>query len=87
MSTEERIQEAIKSKKVVIGYRNSIKFIKVNTPKLIVISNNLPESLRKEMEQNAKVGKMMLDVFKGTSRELGTFCGKPFPVSALVIEG
>jgi len=87
MSAQEMIQEAIKAKKVVIGYRNSIKFIKVNTPKLIVISNNLPESLRKEVEQNAKVGKMKLETFDGTSRELGTFCGKPFPVSALVIEG
>jgi len=87
MNTHEIIQEAIKSKKIIIGYRNSIKFIKVNTPKLIVISNNLPESLRKEMEQNAKVGKMKMEVFDGSSRELGTFCGKPFPVSALVIEG
>jgi len=87
MSTQDMIQEAVKSKKIILGYRNSIKFIKVKTPKLIVISNNLPESLRKEVEQNAKVGKMKLEVFNGTSRELGTFCGKPFPVSALVIEG
>ena len=87
MSAQEMIQEALKSKKIVLGYRNSIKFIKVNTPKLIVISNNLPEALRKEMEQNAKVGKMKVEVFEGNSRELGTFCGKPFPVSALVIEG
>jgi len=43
--------------------------------------------LRKEIEQNAKVGSMKLEVFNGTSRELGTFCGKPFPVSALVIKG
>jgi len=87
MTAEELIQEAIKKKKIILGYRNSIKFIKVNTPKLIVISNNLPENSRKEIEQNAKVGKMKLEVFKGTSRDLGTFCGKPFPVSTLVIEG
>lgn len=87
MNAQDMIQEALKAKKIVIGYKNSIKFIKVNTPKVIVISNNLPESLRKEIEQNAKVGKMKLEVFSGNSRELGTFCGKPFPVSALVIEG
>lgn len=87
MNTQEIIQEALKSKKIVLGYRNSIKFIKVKIPKVIVISNNLPETLRKEIEQNAKVGKMKVEVFSGTSRELGTFCGKPFPVSALVIEG
>ena len=87
MKTEDIIQEAIKSKKIMLGYKNSIKLIKVKTPKLIVISNNLPEVLRKEIEQNAKVGNMKVEVFSGTSRELGTFCGKPFPVSALVIEG
>lgn len=87
MNAQEMIQESLKANKVVIGYKNSIKFIKLNAPKVIVIANNLPESLRKEIEQNAKVGNMKLEIFNGTSRELGTFCGKPFPVSALVIKG
>jgi large subunit ribosomal protein L30e len=87
MNVQEMIQEALKSKNIVIGYKDSIKFIKVNAPKLIVISNNLPESLRKEIEHNAKVGNMKLEVFSGTSKDLGIFCGKPFPVSALVIKG
>jgi large subunit ribosomal protein L30e len=87
MNVQEMIQEALKTKKVLIGYKDSIKFIKVSTPKLIVISNNLPESLRKEMEHNAKVGNMKIEVFDGTSNELGIFCGKPFPVSALIIKG
>ena len=87
MNVQEMIQQALKSKNVIIGYKDSIKFIKLNTPKLIVISNNLPESLRKEMEHNAKVGNMKLESFSGTSKDLGIFCGKPFPVSALVIKG
>jgi large subunit ribosomal protein L30e len=87
MNVQEMIQEALKSKNIVIGYKDSIKFIKVNAPKLIVISNNLPESLRKEIEHNAKVGNMKLEVFSGSSKDLGIFCGKPFPVSALVIKG
>lgn len=87
MTVQEMIQEAIKTKKIVIGYRDSIKFIKVNTPKVIVISNNLPQSLRNEIEQNAKVVKMKVEIFNGDSRQLGIFCGKPFPVSTLVIKG
>ena len=87
MNVQEMIQEALKSKNIVIGYKDSIKFIKVNAPKLIVISNNLPESLRKEIEHNAKVGNMKLEVFSGSSKDLGIFCGKPFPVSTLVIKG
>jgi len=87
MNAQEMIQDALKTKKVVIGYKDSIKFIKLNTPKLIVISNNLPESLRKEIEHNAKLGNMKMEVFNGNSKELGIFCGKPFPVSMLVIKG
>lgn len=87
MTVQEMIQEAIKTKKVVIGYRDSIKFIKVNSPKLIVISNNLPQSLRKDIEQNAKVSKMKVEIYNGDSKQLGVFCGKPFPVSTLVIKG
>jgi large subunit ribosomal protein L30e len=87
MKAQEMIQEALKSKKIILGYKETIKFIKVNTPKLIVISNNLPESLRMEIEHNAKVGNMKIEVFDGNSKELGIFCGKPFPVSALIIKG
>lgn len=87
MTVQETIQAAIKSKNVVIGYRDSVKFIKVNAPKLIVISNNLPQGLRKEIEQNAKVSNMKVEIFNGDSKQLGIFCGKPFPVSTLVIKG
>lgn len=87
MTVQEMIQAALKSKNIVIGYRDSIKFIKVNAPKLIVISNNLPQSLRKEIEQNAQVSNMKVEIFNGDSKQLGIFCGKPFPVSTLVIKG
>ena len=87
MNLQETIQEALKTSRAVLGYKDSVKFIKVNTPKVIVISNNLPESLRKEIEHEAKVSNIKLEVFEGNSKELGTFCGKPFPVSTLVIKG
>ncbi|MBU5537018.1 MAG: 50S ribosomal protein L30e [Candidatus Aenigmatarchaeota archaeon] len=80
------IQSAIKSNKVIIGYNECIKYIKVNTPKMIIVANNLPISMRKELEHNSKVSKTKFEVFDGTSRELGIVCGKPFPVTTLVIK-
>jgi len=87
MNIQEEVQTAIKNNKVVFGYRRSIKFIKLNTPKLIVVANNLPEKLRKDIEHHVKVGGIKMETFNGTSRELGIICSKPFPVSTLVIKG
>lgn len=87
MNVQEEVQTAVKNSKVVLGYRRSIKFIKLNAPKLIVICNNIPEKARKEIEHNAKVSGVKVETFNGTSKELGIICSKPFPVSTLVIKG
>lgn len=87
MTLTEILQTALKADKTIIGYRRSIKFIKSNTPKLVVIAKNSPDGLRKEVEHNAKVSGVKVEVFEGSSKELGIFCGKPFPVTTLVIKG
>lgn len=81
------IQDAIKSRNAVIGYRKSIKFIKSNIPKLIVVADNMPEKKRKKIEYNAKLFGIKVDIFDGTSKELGVICGKAFPIEILVIKG
>lgn len=82
----ETIQSAIKVNKVIIGYRRSIRLIKTGSPKLIVIANNLPKKMKDEIEHNAKVGSVQVEIFNSSSKELGVVCGKPFPVSTLVIK-
>jgi large subunit ribosomal protein L30e len=87
MSLTETIQAGLKAKKAIIGYRESIKFIKSNSPKIIVMAENSPERTRKEIEHNAKVSGVKVEIFNGSSKELGIVCGKPFPVTTLVIKG
>lgn len=86
MSLTEVILDAIKLKKVIFGYRQAIKLIKSGKPKLVVIAENIPESMRKQIEHNAKIFNLKVEIFNGSSKELGVICGKPFPVSTLVIE-
>ena len=83
----EEIQAAIKNNNAILGYRESIKFIKLNQPKLVVISNNLPEQIKNEIQHIAKLSNSKAEIFEGSSKELGTICGKPFPVSVLTIKG
>lgn len=87
MNLTATIQEAIKSNKAIIGYRKTIRFIKMNSPKLIVVAKNIPEKMREEIEYNAKLSDIKIEIFNGTSKELGVICGKQFPIATLVIKG
>ena len=84
---EDEIQDAMKGQKAILGYRQSIKFIKLDEPKLVVIAKNIPENKKKEIEHNAKVSNVRMEVFEGSSKDLGVICGKPYPVSIVVIKG
>lgn len=86
MTFNDEIQSGIKSNKAVIGYNEAANYLKTNTPKMIIVSKNLPLSVRKEIEYNAKVSRTKFEVFDGTSRELGVVCGKPFPVTTIILK-
>ncbi len=86
MTLTEEIQSSVKSKKVIVGHNQSVAYIKTNTPKMIIVANNLPLSVRQELEHNAKVSRTRFEMFEGTSRELGVVCGKPFPVTTIILK-
>jgi len=82
----EEIKTALKANKAILGYRRSIRFIKLNRSQLIVMANNVPEQIKSEIEHVAKLSDSKFEIFNGNSRDLGIFCGKPFPVSVLTIK-
>jgi large subunit ribosomal protein L30e len=86
MGLIEDVQSAVKQGKAVIGYRRSLKEIKSGSPELVVIANNIPEEMKKNVEQNAKVSKLAVKTFDGTSVQLGVICGKSFPISMIAIK-
>ena len=86
MELTEDIQAAIKSGRALIGYRETMKLLKSGDAKSIVVSNNIPENVKKEIEHNAKLSGTKLEIFEGSSKDLGVVCGKPFSVTALAIK-
>lgn len=86
MSMAEEIQSAVKAGNAIIGYRESMKYLKGSEAKTIVIAGNVPKEMDAEVRHNAKVANARLEVFEGSSRDLGTACGKPFPVAVVVIK-
>ena len=88
MTLADDIQSSVKSDKSIIGYRETIKFLKSGGKvKYAIIADNIPETMDTELKQNSKVAGTKLEKFDGTSKDLGTACGKPFPVAAMIIKG
>jgi len=65
---------------VRFGLTETKKCIEKGEAKLVVVSSNCPEKSLAESGSSPKVL-----VFDGTTVELGSACGKPFPISALAI--
>lgn len=81
----EDLRTALSEKKVILGSKRTVKYLKLGKTKKIIISSNCPESVKKDIEHYTKLTGIKLENFDGTSKQLGIFCGKPFSISALAI--
>jgi large subunit ribosomal protein L30e len=86
MTLIEDIQAAMKANNAILGYKKSLEYLRNNSPKTIVIANNLQAIEKREIEHDANISGTSIEIFDGSSKELGVVCGKPFPISALVIK-
>ena len=73
------LKTAATTGKVRFGLAETKKSIKKGEAKLVVVSSNCPE------DDIAGESLLKVVVFNGTNVELGSACGKPFPISALAI--
>jgi large subunit ribosomal protein L30e len=75
----------LKTGKSVTGFRQVEKTLLVGNPKLIILSRNCPTDEMEQIMYYAKIASVPCEVAKEDSMELGSVCGKPFPVSAISI--
>ena len=76
---------AVRTGKVLLGSKSAVKAAKLGKAKLIIVAENCPEDVRKDIDYYARLSGIPVLEFKGSSYDLGLVCGKPFMVSALVI--
>ena len=77
-----------KSGKYVLGTKSTLRTIRDGKGKLVIISSNCPPLERAKIEYYAVLGKVQVVHFAGTNVDLGTACGRYFPVSVLsIIDG
>ena len=79
------IRLAVDTGKVRFGSRDALKSALNSEAKLIVLAENCPKAVKGEIEHSSGLSGVPLYRYGGTSMELGSLCGKPFPVSALSI--
>lgn len=85
MDMNKAIRMAVDTGEVKFGARDTIKDASSGKAKLIIISANCPKQTREAVDRNAKMSSVPVLVYDGSSIELGSLCGKPFPVSALSV--
>lgn len=79
------IRLAVESGKVGFGSRKGIRELLMGTAKLAVVAGNVPSELAEDARRYGELSGIPMVEFPGTSIELGSICGKPFPVSVLVV--
>ncbi len=75
----------VRTGKIVIGSKNTIKLLKLGSLKYVVISSNVAENIRQDVEYYSRLSNIPIIVFPGSNRELGTILGKPFSVAVMGI--
>lgn len=80
-----RLALVMKSGKTSIGYKSTLKSLRLGRAKLVIISNNCPPLRRSEIEYYAMLAKAGVHHYVGNNIELGTACGKFFRASVLAV--
>lgn len=80
-----KIQLVMKSGKAALGYKTTIKSLRLNKAKMVLISSNTPALRKSEIEYLAMLAKCGVHHYSGNNSELGTACGKYYRVSVLAV--
>ena len=85
MSLNQPIASAVSTGTCKIGAKSSITAVKKGEAKLVVVAANCPKDERDDIERYAQLSGIKVQIFEGTSWDLGEVVGKPFMVSAIAI--
>jgi len=85
INIERELKTAIRTGKVILGSKSTIKTLKLGKSKMIIIASNCPIEIREDIEYYCKLSSTPYYIYPGNSWELGALCGKPFMVAAFSI--
>ncbi|KAI0522020.1 50S ribosomal protein L30e-like protein [Xylaria bambusicola] len=84
-SINSKLALVVKSGKITLGYKSSLKSLRSGKAKLVIIAGNTPPLRKSELEYYSMLSKTPVHHFEGTSIELGTSLGKLYSCSTMAI--
>lgn len=85
MDVDRGIRVAVDTGNVTLGSKKTIQALKLGNGKLVIISENCPVEVSEDVMQYSKLSEIPVITFEGSSVDLGSVCGKPFTVAAMVV--
>ncbi|WP_459201216.1 50S ribosomal protein L30e [Methanococcus sp. CF] len=85
MDINRAIRVAVDTGKVALGTKQAIKNIKHGEGQLVIIADNCAKDVKEDIFYYTQLSETPVYTHQATSIELGAICGKPFPVSALLV--
>ncbi len=76
---------AINTGRVRLGSKVAMREIRMGRAKMAILSSNCPEVVKERVEDYGRLAEIPIFEHQKDSLDLGVLCGKPFPVSAIVI--
>ncbi|KAJ9141664.1 hypothetical protein NKR23_g7686 [Pleurostoma richardsiae] len=80
-----RLALVIKSGKVTLGYKSTLKALRSGKAKLVLIAGNTPPLRKGELEYYSMLSKAPVHHYAGTNIDLGVACGKLFRCSTMAV--
>ncbi|KAL8682563.1 MAG: hypothetical protein Q9186_001416 [Xanthomendoza sp. 1 TL-2023] len=84
-SINSRLALVMKSGKVTLGYKSTLKSLRSGKAKLVIIAGNTPPLRKSELEYYSMLAKTNVHHFAGNNIELGTACGKLYRCSTMAV--
>merc|ERR1712154_629565 len=80
-----RLKLVVKSGKYCVGWNETMKSLRNDKAKLILMANNTPGLRRSELEYYCMLGKVPIIHYEGNNNDLGRACGKLFAGSVITV--
>ncbi len=76
---------AINTGRIHLGSKVAVQEMRRGRARIAILSSNCTEETREDIENFGKLSGIPVLSHDKDSRDLGVLCGKPFPVSVIVI--
>lgn len=83
--SDHELRIAISTGKVYIGSKMALREVRRGRAKMVILSSNCPAEIAERLIELGALSNVPVLRHMRTSIDLGALCGKPFPISAIVI--